>query len=160
MHHPAFLLKVVVFYKFCGVKMKSFICRRNFIMSMEKSWFQRKEKGKEKSIDVLKDVEAVQEGLRETPLDLKPLLKELEQLAELEKEYRVAKAGVLHVNLEAQAEILDKILQRYEYFQNDVDINGLRVKEIAREWLRRADKSGLKDVVKKKQQDMRWKMEW
>ena len=127
---------------------------------MEKSWFQRKEKGKEKSIDVLKDVEAVQEGLRETPLDLKPLLKELEQLAELEKEYRVAKAGVLHVNLEAQAEILDKILQRYEYFQNDVDINGLRVKEIAREWLRRADKSGLKDVVKKKQQDMRWKMEW
>src|SRR3989338_10853844 len=110
----------------------------------------------EKREEVLKDIETIAEFLQDTKDDVKQLKPLLEKLEELEKERQVASSGLLHVNLEAQAEVLDKLLQRYEFFQNDADVNGMRVKRIAQEWLKHAQKAGLKDLVQKKKKDLKW----
>ena len=121
------------------------------------SWWKKQ---KEQSIDVLKDIQAIQECLREMSDDAKPLLKDLHKLEELEKERQVGRESILPINLEAQAKLLDTILQRYEFFQNDVDINGIRVKEIARNLLKEAKKAGLKDLVQEKKKEMKWQFDW
>ncbi|MBS3120800.1 hypothetical protein J4420_03725 [Candidatus Woesearchaeota archaeon] len=114
----------------------------------------------EKREEVLKDIETIAEFLQDTKDDVKQLKPLLEKLEELEKERQVASSGLLHVNLEAQAEVLDKLLQRYEFFQNDADVNGMRVKRIAQEWLKHAQKAGLKDLVQKKKKDLKWHFDW
>ena len=121
------------------------------------SWWKKQ---KEQSIDVLKDIQAIQECLREMSDDAKPLLKDLHKLEELEKERQVGRESILPINLEAQAKLMDTILQRYEFFQNDVDINGIRVKEIARNLLKEAKKAGLKDLVQEKNKEMKWQFDW
>jgi hypothetical protein len=78
----------------------------------------------------------------------------------LEKEREVARPGIVHINLETQAEVLDKLLQRYEFFQNDADINGLRLRQIAQHFLNLAQKEGLKDLVKEKKRDLKWRFGW
>lgn len=108
-------------------------------------------------IDVLKDVQAVLQSLQDIPDDIKILRDNLQKLEELEKERQVAHADVIPINLEAQAELLDKILERYQFFQDDVDINGIRLQEIAREFLKHAEKAGLKDLVKEKKDNLKWK---
>lgn len=113
-----------------------------------------------KKVDVAADLDAILEFLSEVSYDVKELHTQLKKLKELEKEYHVAASGILHVNLETQARILDKLLERYEFFQNDVDINGLRMKEMAKEFLRRAAKAGMTDLVKHKEKDKRWMMLW
>src|SRR3989344_3788106 len=108
-------------------------------------WWQ-KLFGRKKSrpaANVLQDIRAMREGLQGLQADVTPLLKELQKLEELEKEREVATHSVLLVNLEAQAKVLDKLLQRYEFFQNDIDINGLRMKEVGRSLLLHAEKAGL-----------------
>lgn len=120
----------------------------------------KKNKDKEPKIDVLKDIQAILDCLKDLPSDGKILVKDLQKLEELEKEKQVGKESILHINLEAQAKILDQILQRYEFLQNDIDINGIRVKQIAHQWLQEAQHVGLRDLVKKKKQDMKWKFDW
>ncbi len=115
-------------------------------------------KEKPKHIDVLKDIDAVIEYLEE--LKPKQLIPELKKLQELEKERHVANQGLLQINLETQAKVIEKILKHYEFFQNDVDINGIRVKQIAREFLRKAEEAGLKDLVKEKKKSHDWKLHW
>ena len=110
--------------------------------------------------DVLSDVEAIVEFLNEIQADTKELLSQLKKLKELEQEYQVASPGILQVNLETQAKILDKLLERYGFFQNDVDVNGLRMKMIAAEFLKRSAKAGMTDLVRQKEKDRRWKMLW
>jgi len=78
-------------------------------------------------------------------------------LEELEKERQVARSGIIQINLETQEENFEKILERYEFLENDVGINGLRLRMIAKEWLKHAQKAGLKDLVKEKKQSVRWK---
>ncbi len=128
---------------------------------MEKKWWKKVfSKPTQKKIDVQGDLDSITEFLDELHYDAKELLTQLKKLKELEKEYHVASSGIIHVNLESQAKLLDKILERYEFFENDVDINGLRVKSIAAEFLRRANKAGMTDLVKQKGKDARWKMLW
>jgi len=128
----------------------------------EKKWwkklFQREEAATK--IDVLNDLDAVKEFLADVPMEIKKLLPELQKWEELEKERKVAKAGILQVNLETQAEVLDAVLKRYASMQNDFDINGLRMKEIIEQFLNHAQKAGLKDLVKEKQQDLYWQGKW
>lgn len=125
------------------------------------SWWSRVfPKEAEPKVEVLKDIQAIQESLREAPGETKMLLKELQKLEELEKERQVARESMIPVNLEAQAKILDTILQRYEFYQNDVDIGGIRVKQIAREFLKKARHAGLKDLVNEKKKDMKWQFDW
>ena len=116
-----------------------------------------KEEGKVK-IDGLKDVQAILEFLRDAPGEIKQLTKDLQKLEELEKERQIAREGVLAVNLEAQSEILDKLRERYQFLQDDIDINGIRLQEILKEFARHAEKAGLKDLVKEKKKKAQWQL--
>ncbi|MDO8511297.1 MAG: hypothetical protein Q7S55_03965 [Nanoarchaeota archaeon] len=128
---------------------------------LKKSWNRLfRKKHTSKKIDVLLDIEAITEFLNDIQADTKELLSQLKKLKELEKEYEVASSGILHVNLETQAKLLDKLLERYGFFQDDVDVNGLRVKMIAAEFLKRIKAAGMTDLVRQKEKDMRWKMLW
>ncbi len=118
------------------------------------------QKESESKVEVLKDIGAIQDSLQEVPRESKILLQELQKLEELEKERQVARESVIPLNLEAQAKILDTLLQRYESYQNDVDINGLRVKQIAREFLKKAKLAALKNLVNEKKKDMKWQFDW
>lgn len=118
------------------------------------------QKESESKVEVLKDIGAIQDSLQEVPRESKVLLQELQKLEELEKERQVARESVIPLNLEAQAKILDTLLQRYESYQNDVDINGLRVKQIAREFLKKAKLAALKNLVNEKKKDMKWQFDW
>ncbi len=111
-------------------------------------------------VDVLADIDAVIDFLGDVSHDVKELLVQLKKLKELEKEYHVAASGILHVNLETQARVFDQLLERYEFFENDVDVNGLRVKMMAKEFLKRASKAGMTDLVRRKERDKRWLMLW
>ena len=111
-------------------------------------------------VDVLSDIEAITEFLNDIQADTKELLSQLKKLKELEKEYGVASSGILHVNLDTQAKILDKLLERYGFFQDDVDVNGLRMKMISSEFLKRAKAVGMTDLVRQKEKDPRWKALW
>jgi hypothetical protein len=128
----------------------------------KKSWWQRhfgKREYKEK-IDIVKDLDAIVEYLEEVNYDVKNILPELKKLMELEKERKVAGSEITHINLETQASVIDGLLEKYEFFQNDVDINGLRLKAIANQFLRNAKKHGMTDLVREKKEDKRWKFFW
>tara|TARA_Y100000310_G_C20599618_1_gene772323 strand:- start:7 stop:402 length:396 start_codon:yes stop_codon:yes gene_type:complete len=127
----------------------------------EKKWwkdlFQKEEK---KKVDSTKDIQAVIDFVNEIETNKKLLLPKLKKLAELEKESHVAKSGIIQVNLQTQAKILEDVLSVYESLQNDTDINGLRVKEVAGEFLKKSQRAGLKDLVKEKKQDIKWQFKW
>ena len=127
-----------------------------------KKWWNKLlgRKQPEKKVNVSADIEAMVEFLADVPHDAKELVAKLKKLQELEKEYEMASSGILHINLETQAKLFDKLLERYEFFENDVDVNGLRMKMIAREFLRRASKAGMSDLVRQKEKDKRWMMLW
>ncbi len=127
----------------------------------EKRWWKKLlKKEQEPKEDSIKDLTAVIEYIESIDDEAKLLLPELKKLEELETERQVAASGLAQVNLEAQAVILDKILKEYGFFQNDVDINGIRVKHIAKEFLKQAKKAGLKDLVKEKEKDNNWRFNW
>ena len=127
----------------------------------EKKWWKALfDKKENKKIDSLKDIEAIKEGILDLKDEVKYLLPELEKLEELEKEREVARAGIIKINLNTQAEVLDKLLERYQFFQNDIDINGIRLKAIATNFLKHAKKAGLNDLVSEKKQDVKWKFYW
>ena len=110
-----------------------------------------------KKADFLIDIQAVQEFVDELPHDVKELKPLLNQLEELKKEHLIAKTSLVKVNLETQLSIVEKILERYEYFQNDADINGIRLRRLAQHLLKEAQKEGLNDLIKEKKLDQRWK---
>jgi len=126
----------------------------------KKKWKLFQKKSAAKKVDVLSDIEGVMEFLSEIQHDTKELLVKLKGLKELEKEYHVASSGIVQVNLQTQAKLLDHLLERYEFFQDDADVNGLRIKMVATEFLKRATKAGMTDLVKQKGKDKRWMMLW
>ncbi len=133
-------------------------------MNEKKKWWQKllwHEEHPEK-INQVKDISAIIEFLEELNSDTKILLPLLSQLVELEKERAVifAKPRLLQINLESQAKVLDKLLENYEFFQNDTDINGIRLKAIANQFLSNARQAGLKDLVQEKKADQNWKFFW
>jgi len=127
----------------------------------EQAWWKKlwgKKKAPAKA-DILKDVRAILEELQDLREEVRPLIKYLHKLEELEKEYEVGKEEVHLINLETQAEVLEQILQRYEFLQDDIDINGIRLRAVAKEFLRRAQRAGLKELVAEKKQDRKWRIE-
>lgn len=127
----------------------------------QKKWWQRlfKKKEPQEKIDPLKDIQAIKEFLLEMHHDKQFLLPELAKLEELQKELKVTKEGLLQVNLQTQSNILDKLLERYGFFQNDVDINGIRLKKISKRFLKDAQNAGMEDLVKEKKKS-KWKLWW
>lgn len=127
----------------------------------QKKWWQKLfNKPSEPHIDSIKDIDAIIEFLKDLNNDTKLLTKNLEKLRELEKERLVARPGILHINIETQSKILDELLERYEFFENDTSINGIRLKHITNELLQHAKKIGLTDLIKTKKNDPRWQFQW
>ncbi len=127
----------------------------------QRAWWKRLFQTKKKEpVDVLKNIQAVIEFLGDNRLETEKLLSDLQKLEELEKERRVAEEGIVQVNLETQAKILDHLLERYQFFQNDADINGIRVKQIASQLLKYAEEAGMADLVSQKKKEMGWKFDW
>ncbi len=128
----------------------------------QKTWWVklfRKNKKKPK-VDVLESLDTVRECLQDLHHDIDFLLPELKKLQELEKERKVGNKEIQKTNLETQAAVLDKILQRYGFVQNDIDINGIRVKQVTKEFFHNAEKAGLHKLVEKKKKDIKWTFEW
>jgi hypothetical protein len=101
-------------------------------------------------IDVLKDIVAMRDFLADVHNDEEVILTELTNLANLDKEFGVAKDSLLETNLSAQETVFDQLMRRYASFQNDVDINGIRLKMLAQLFLDRLIKHGKKDLAKDK----------
>ncbi|MBI2666456.1 hypothetical protein HYX13_02495 [Candidatus Woesearchaeota archaeon] len=128
----------------------------------EQSWWKRIFAGKNKprKTDAGSDITAIKEFLQDLQQEIPLLNRELEQLEELEKERSVASEGVLQVNLETQGKFFDKIFERYEFFENDTSINGIRLQRLGKHFLEHAKKAGLVDLVHLKKKDHRWKFNW
>lgn len=128
----------------------------------EQKWWRKlfKKKKELSHVDSLTDIEAMREFLRDLPFDVRQLQEDLQRLEELQQEASVAKEGVLQINLETQAKVLEEFLQHWEYFQSDVDINGERVKNLVQEFLHKAEKAHLKDLVEEKKQHPQWQCKW
>jgi hypothetical protein len=118
--------------------------------------FFKKKKRKEK-VDVLKDTTAIIEFLEDIQTDIDFLRPKLLELEELEKEQEVASDKLKPTNISTQVKILDKLLERYEFFESDIVINGQRLKMIAGKLLSDAQKAGLKKLVKQKRNSFAWK---
>ncbi len=128
---------------------------------VEKKWWRKLVKAEpEPKVDVSKDITAVLEFLQDLSKAPKSLLADMKRLQDLDAESHVAKSGLLQVNLETQAKILEKIIDGYESLQNDTDINGIRVKRVVAQFLQKAQHAGLKDLVEKKKQDKKWQCQW
>ena len=128
----------------------------------EQKWWQKLFKGKvhAQKIDVLHDLQALQESLQDLPRELKGAGISLKELTELAREYVVASPTLQEVNLRTQGKVFETLLEKYESLQNDVDINGIRVKLLAEHWLKQVEKAGLHDLVKEKKKMPQWRMIW
>jgi len=121
-------------------------------------WWEKhfKKEVKSKEPSTLENIESISEFLDDVHHEIDTVKSSLKELKELEKEREVATEGLIKVNLSTQAEIIDKILTQYEFFQNDTDINGIRIKRIAKTFLENSKKAGLNDLVKQKSIDKKW----
>ena len=109
----------------------------------------------EKQTDLPGELKAVLEFLRDT--DLKEMIREMEKMKELAEEEGLVDGEIIEKNLREQIRLFDKILQRYDFFQNDADINGLRLKKAAGELLRKAEKHQMEELVKEKKKKLNWR---
>ncbi|MEK6937748.1 MAG: hypothetical protein AABX04_01760 [Nanoarchaeota archaeon] len=128
----------------------------------EKKWWKKlfKKEHHKEQIDTVTDIQAMGEFLIGFRKDNEKLTKLLGELEELEKERLVATEGVVQMNIDAQVHLLEKLLEQYDFFQNDADINGLRLKRIANHLLKEAEKAGMHDLVKEKKKNPKWQFWW
>ncbi len=102
-------------------------------------------------IDSERNIFAVIEFLENVASDTQYLLPDLKQLLELERERKIAASGIIHINIDAQAKLLDKILERFSFFQSDTAINEIRIRHIAEQLMQEAKNKGMTDLVRSKQ---------
>ena len=111
--------------------------------------------------DVDTDVDAIVTYLQDVHYDVDELLKLFTQLQKLRDE-----AGVLtderavKENLRRQIELYDRLFLRYEYYDQDADINGIRVKNIAKQYLDDASRHKLYELSEKMKKESRWYFDW
>ncbi|MBT4446300.1 hypothetical protein HOA92_02860 [archaeon] len=114
----------------------------------------------EKENNSIKDIEAVIDFLSEVHLDTEKLLLKMNKLLELEKEREMASDGLLHINIQAQSELMDDLLREYESFQDDSSISAIRVQHVKSELLKNAKKAGMKDLLSLKKKDAQWRRDF
>ena len=128
----------------------------------EKNWWRRtfkssKSKRMKKKVDILHDVDAMRDFLESVNGVSSKILKDLNAYEELEKERQVAKAGLVLMNLDAQADLVTKLIEKMSFLHDDCDLNMQRLEMITKQVLRNAKKAGMKDFVKENQE--KWKIE-
>lgn len=101
------------------------------------------------------DLDAVIGFLKE--IDVKELAHKLVMMKDMVREEGVVEEGLKADNSEKQIKLFDEVLSKYGFFENDADINGLRLRKIGRELLRKAKEAGMTELVKEKKKDMKWR---
>ncbi len=106
-------------------------------------------------VKVKDDLKAVISFLKE--MDVGKLVEKLERMQEMVKEEGVVEDGLKEDNLKKQIELFDEVLRAYDFFEDDADVNGLRLQKIGGELLREAKEKGMTDLVKEKKKDIKWR---
>jgi hypothetical protein len=106
-------------------------------------------------VKVKEDLRAIVSFLKE--IDVSKLVEKLERMKNMVKEEVVVGEELKTDNLKKQIELLDGILRDYNFFQDDADINGLRLKKIGGELLKKAEGKEMADLVKDKKKDILWR---
>ena len=112
-------------------------------------------KKKEEFIDIDKDLDAILEFFKDIPLNLKKLIL-------LYSTFKLLRKQELKLNkstdkiIKNQIRTYDKILKTYEILELDTDINGERVKKIAKALAKKAQKLGMNKTIKKEH----WTFDW
>jgi hypothetical protein len=112
-------------------------------------------KEEEEEVKVRDDLDAVIAFLKE--MDVKGLISKLEKMREMAKEEDVVEDGLKAENLEKQIMLFDEILRAYDFFEDDADVNGLRLQKIGNELLKKAKERGMTELVKEKKRDIKWR---
>jgi len=115
---------------------------------------------KKEPVNINRDSKAIIEFIINLKHDQARLLRLFKEFLELRLEYRALQdPEAKKKNFRHQVNIFDEIIQAYSFFQEDVDINGQRVKEIAKAIRKMAKKVGEKDLIDRTNQ-LRWRFDW
>jgi hypothetical protein len=126
-----------------------------------KLWEKLGLKPKEIRADITTDLNAINNHLKDITRTTNQIRKYLVTLQKLRKEANMLTDNELRKqNLRKQIEEYDKLLLLYEYYQSDADINGIRVKRVAKYYFERSQKSKLHDVYDKIKKEERWTFDW
>jgi len=117
--------------------------------------FWKKKKKEEVEVRVKDDLSAVTTFLKD--LEVNGLVKDLEKMKDKVREERIVSKELKSTNLKKQVEFFDNILKEYTFFETDTDINGIRLRMIGKELLRKAEAAGFKEIVKAKKKDINWR---
>jgi len=101
------------------------------------------------------DLQAVLDFLNE--INVQELIKKVEKMKSMVHDAKIIHEDLKTENLQKQIQQLDEVLTFYDFLQNDADINGLRLRKIGQDLLRKAGQADLKDIVKEKKKDMKWR---
>jgi len=97
----------------------------------KKTWWEKlRKKSSTQKIDILHDIEAIKEFLGDVNLDSKRLLKQLDLIEEFEKERKVGRKEIKKIASQTEEKTLTEFSKQYGFFQNDVILNGVRVRMI------------------------------
>ena len=123
------------------------------------NWIFKKPKP-EKKLDINTDLRAVIDFLSEVNYDAQRLLRMFRELQSLRREYRVLQNEEMkQQNIVKQVNVYDEILDLYHFFEDDADINGHRVKNIAKVLKKAIEKMEDPELVKKTK-DPKWTFNW
>ena len=113
--------------------------------------------------DLDKDLQAILDFLKESVQDIKTvyvLCKKMQQLREKEKHLVEGRAPQpsLQYNTKEQLEVFDKLLEAYDFFDEDVEVNKQRVKFIAKTLKKIAAERNVDSELLKSLQKREWWM--
>ena len=126
-----------------------------------KIWEKLGLKHKEIPADLGADLRAIVDYLKNAHYDVEELLKMFAEFDKLRKEAKVLTDDKLKPeNLKRQIRVFDRLLLRYEFYDHDVEINGQRVKSIAKQLMESAEEKGLTEELDKIKKEARWTFDW
>ena len=118
---------------------------------------------KQEKIDIEKDVSAILLYLKEISPSIKNITLLLRQFQLLRKKEQILKKKNKPTKkiIEQQVKVYDKILQEYEFYQLEADINGERIKKVLKQLAKTAKSAQIsKDWLKKINESERWTFDW
>lgn len=104
---------------------------------------------------VQKDIDAIAEFLEDMPEDAKKVAGLLKEIDKLEQERMIARKEALTINIKTQMQLMDRLLELYQFLQDDIAINGERIGMIANQLLHHAKNAGIDSFKEKKKS---WKL--
>ena len=109
--------------------------------------------------DVEVDVPAVYDFLIRVDKDVREIRELTKTLLELHKEHKVVHQQEKHENMRKQILVFDKLMDSYQFFEDDADINGNRLKGLREHFLHTA-KLHHKELYEKFKDEPTWLEDW